>query len=195
MQDGFVKIAAATPALRVADCAYNASEIVRLAEQAADKGARLIVFPELCLTGYTCGDLFLQQTLLDGALEALRTVRDATAALNAAVVVGLPLMHQCKLYNVAAVLCRGAVEGLVPKHSIPNYSEFYEQRHFTSGAGLDMEPVELLGQTTMFGGLQRGDAGFRVWRGDLRGPVGTRTALHAAGAGGRDRDRQPVRVG
>lgn len=154
MQDGFVKIAAATPALRVADCAYNASEIVRLAEQAADKGARLIVFPELCLTGYTCGDLFLQQTLLDGALEALRTVRDATAALNAAVVVGLPLMHQCKLYNVAAVLCRGAVEGLVPKHSIPNYSEFYEQRYFTSGAGLDMEPVELLGQTTMFGGVQ-----------------------------------------
>ena len=69
-------------------------------------------------------------------------------------VVGLPLMHQCKLYNVAAVLCRGAVEGLVPKHSIPNYSEFYEQRHFTSGAGLDMEPVELLGQTTMFGGVQ-----------------------------------------
>ena len=154
MPEGFVKIAAATPALRVADCAYNASEIVRLAEQAADKGARLIVFPELCLTGYTCGDLFLQQTLLDGALEALRTVRDATVALNAAVVVGLPLMHQCKLYNVAAVLCRGAVEGLVPKHSIPNYSEFYEQRHFTSGAGLDMEPVELLGQTTMFGGVQ-----------------------------------------
>ncbi len=154
MQDGFVKIAAATPALRVADCAYNASEIVRLAKQAADKGARLIVFPELCLTGYTCGDLFLQQTLLDGALEALRTVRDATAALNAAVVVGLPLVHQCKLYNVAAVLCRGVVEGLVPKHSIPNYSEFYEQRHFTSGAGLDMEPVELLGQTAMFGGVQ-----------------------------------------
>ena len=74
MQDGFVKIAAATPDLRVADCAYNASEIIKQAKQAAEKGAHLIVFPELCLTGYTCGDLFLQQTLLSGALSALETV-------------------------------------------------------------------------------------------------------------------------
>lgn len=152
MQDGFVKIAAATPDLRVADCAYNASEIIKQAKQAAAKGAHLIVFPELCLTGYTCGDLFLQQTLLDGALAALETVCRETAGLNAAVVVGLPFMQQGKLFNVAAVLCGGKIEGIVPKQFIPNYSEFYEQRHFTSGAGVPFQTVSLLGQDTLFAG-------------------------------------------
>ena len=152
MQDGFVKIAAATPDLRVADCAYNASEIIEQAKQAAARGAHLIVFPELCLTGYTCGDLFLQRTLLDGALAALDTVRRETAPLNAAVVVGLPLVHQGKLYNVAAVLCGGHIEGVVPKQCIPNYSEFYEARHFTSGAGVPFQTISLLGQDTLFAG-------------------------------------------
>ena len=152
MQDGFVKIAAATPDLRVADCAYNASEIIKQAKQAAAKGAHLVVFPELCLTGYTCGDLFLQQTLLDGALAALETVCRETAGLNAAVVVGLPLMQQGKLFNVAAVLCGGKIEGLVPKQFIPNYSEFYEARHFVSGAGVPFQTVSLLGQDTLFAG-------------------------------------------
>ena len=152
MQDGFVKIAAATPDLRVADCAYNASEIVKLARQAAAKGAHLVVFPELCLTGYTCGDLFLQRTLLDGALAALDTVRRETAELNVAVVVGLPLVHQGKLFNVAAVLCGGKIEGVVPKQFIPNYSEFYEARHFVSGAGVPFQTISLLGQDTLFAG-------------------------------------------
>ena len=152
MQDGFVKIAAATPDLRVADCAYNASEIVKLAKQAAAKGAHLVVFPELCLTGYTCGDLFLQRTLLDGAVAALDTVCRETAALNAAVVVGLPLVHQGKLFNVAAVLCGGKIEGIVPKQFIPNYSEFYEERHFVSGAGVPFQTISLLGQDTLFAG-------------------------------------------
>ena len=152
MQDGFVKIAAATPDLRVADCAYNASEIVKLARQAAAKGAHLVVFPELCLTGYTCGDLFLQRTLLDGAVAALDTVCRETAALNAAVVVGLPLVHQGKLFNVAVVLCGGKIEGIVPKQFIPNYSEFYEQRHFVSGAGVPFQTISLLGQDTLFAG-------------------------------------------
>ena len=152
MQDGFVKIAAATPDLRVADCAYNASEIVKQAKQAAAKGAHLVVFPELCLTGYTCGDLFLQRTLLDGALAALDTVRRETAELNAAVVVGLPLVQQGKLFNVAAVLCGGKIEGIVPKQFIPNYSEFYEARHFVSGAGVPFQTISLLGQDTLFAG-------------------------------------------
>ena len=152
MQDGFVKIAAATPDLRVADCAYNASEIVKQAKQAAAKGAHLVVFPELCLTGYTCGDLFLQRTLLDGALTALDTVRRETAELNAAVVVGLPLVQQGKLFNVAAVLCGGKIEGVVPKQFIPNYSEFYEARHFISGAGVPFQTISLLGQDTLFAG-------------------------------------------
>ena len=152
MQDGFVKIAAATPDLRVADCAYNASEIVKQAKQAAAKGAHLVVFPELCLTGYTCGDLFLQRTLLDGALAALDAVRRETAELNAAVVVGLPLVQQGKLFNVAAVLCGGKIEGVVPKQFIPNYSEFYEARHFVSGAGVPFQTISLLGQDTLFAG-------------------------------------------
>ena len=152
MQDGFIKIAAATPDLRVADCAYNASEIVKQAKQAAAKGAHLVVFPELCLTGYTCGDLFLQRTLLDGALAALDTVRRETAELNAAVVVGLPLVQQGKLFNVAAVLCGGKIEGVVPKQFIPNYSEFYEARHFVSGAGVPFQTISLLGQDTLFAG-------------------------------------------
>ena len=152
MQDGFVKIAAATPDLRVADCAYNASEIVKQAKQTAAKGAHLVVFPELCLTGYTCGDLFLQRTLLDGALAALDAVRRETAELNAAVVVGLPLVQQGKLFNVAAVLCGGKIEGVVPKQFIPNYSEFYEARHFVSGAGVPFQTISLLGQDTLFAG-------------------------------------------
>ena len=152
MQDGFVKIAVATPALRVADCAYNASEIITLAKQAADKGAKLIVFPELCLTGYTCGDLFLQQTLLGGALAALETVRDETAKLDAAIVVGLPLRVCGKLFNVAAVLCGGVIEGIIPKLCIPGYSEFYEQRHFTSGADMPFQSISVCGQDTLFSG-------------------------------------------
>ena len=109
MRDGFIKIAAATPDLHAADCAYNTSEIVKLAKEAAAKGAKLITFPELCLTGYTCGDLFLQETLLEGALDALRTVCRETAELAAVIVVGLPLRVRGKLYNVAAVVNAGDV--------------------------------------------------------------------------------------
>ena len=142
MRDGFIKIAAATPDLHVADCAYNTSEIVKLAKEAAAKGAKLITFPELCLTGYTCGDLFLQETLLEGALEALRTVCRETAELKAVIVVGLPLRFKGKLYNVAAPIVNGRVLAFVPKTYIPNYSEFYELRHFNSGEALHHERID-----------------------------------------------------
>lgn len=191
MQDGFVKIAAATPDLRVADCAYNASKIIEQAKQAAAKGARLIVFPELCLTGYTCGDLFLQQTLLDGALDALETVRDETAKLDAVVVVGLPLRICGKLFNVAAVLCDGRVEGVVPKQCIPNYSEFYEQRHFTSGANMPFQSISVCGQDTLFAGgtplvfpcnaMPELTLGVEICE-DLWAPAPPSTALAQAGA-------------
>ena len=145
MRDGFIKIAAATPDLHVADCAYNTSEIVKLAKKAAAKGAKLITFPELCLTGYTCGDLFLQETLLEGALDALNTVCRETAELAAVIVVGLPLRVRGKLYNVAAVVNAGDVLAFVPKTHLPNYSEFYEQRHFVSADTLSggMESVDI----------------------------------------------------
>ena len=145
MRDGFIKIAAATPDLHVADCAYNTSEIVKLAKEAAAKGAKLITFPELCLTGYTCGDLFLQETLLEGALDALSTVCRETAELAAVIVVGLPLRVRGKLYNMAAVVNAGDVLAFVPKTHIPNYSEFYEQRHFVSADTLSggMESVDI----------------------------------------------------
>lgn len=145
MRDGFIKIAAATPDLHAADCAYNTSEIVKLAKEAAAKGAKLITFPELCLTGYTCGDLFLQETLLEGAMQALGTVCRETAELAAVIVVGLPLRVRGKLYNVAAVINAGDVLAFVPKTHLPNYSEFYEQRHFVSADTLSggMEGVDV----------------------------------------------------
>ncbi|MEH2959386.1 NAD(+) synthase [Candidatus Merdisoma sp. JLR.KK006] len=133
MNHGFVKTAAVTPKIRVAQPEYNGTEIIRLMKEAAKKGAKLIVFPELCITGYTCGDLFSQETLLNGAREALFAVADATKDLDALVFVGLPWEKQGKLYNVAAALSRGEILGMVPKTYMPNYGEFYELRHFEPG--------------------------------------------------------------
>lgn len=137
MKDGFIKVAAGTPLIKVADCAYNARSIIGLACGAAAAGASLLVLPELCLTGYTCGDLFLQPLLLEGALEALETVCRDTADMEMLILAGLPVFHKGKLFNCAAVLQRGEVLGLIPKTNIPNYGEFYEQRHFASASVLE----------------------------------------------------------
>ena len=145
MIDGFVRIAAITPDLRVADCTGNAAETVRAAQRAAQAGASVAVFPELGLTGYTCGDLFLQDALVRGAQEALSVVLAGTANLDLLLAVGLPVRCGAALYNCAAVLCAGRILGLVPKTHIPNYGEFYELRHFAPGEGVD-EEVELCGQ-------------------------------------------------
>ncbi len=131
MKHLFVKVAAASPELRVADPAFNAKKIVEVLEEQSAKGTELLVFPELCLSGYTCGDLFLQQTLLDGCLSALKTVAKATTGLKMLVFVGLPLEHHGKLYNCAAGISDGKVLGFVPKTHIPNYDEFYEARYFS----------------------------------------------------------------
>ncbi len=137
MQDGWIKIAAATPEIRVADCQWNRQRIAELMRQAAKDGIKVLCFPELCLTGYTCGDLFLQSTLLRGAEEALEQLLSETKALDLLACVGLPVRIRGKLYNCAALLCRGKLLGLVPKTNIPNYTEFYEGRWFTSGRELD----------------------------------------------------------
>ena len=133
MKDGFLKIACVTPPLRVADCTYNADQIIAKAKEAAQAGAKLAAFPELCLTGYTCGDLFLQEALLRGAEEELVRILNETADLSILVIVGLPYASNGALYNCAAVCCQGKMLGMVPKQNLPNYSEFYEARHFTPG--------------------------------------------------------------
>ena len=106
MRDGFIKVAAGTPQIRVADCRYNAEQIFTLMREADKQGVRVLALPELCLTGYTCGDLFLQDTLLRGAEEGLATILEATKHLDLLAAVGLPVRHQNKLYNCAAVLHR-----------------------------------------------------------------------------------------
>ena len=152
MRDGFVKVAAGTPDIKVADCAHNAQACIALMRQAAEQKVKVLCLPELCLTGYTCGDLFLQDTLLKGAERALEAVLKASRDLELLAAVGLPVRSKWdgKLYNCAAVLHRGELLGLVPKLHLPNYGEFYEQRWFASGAGVD-QMLELCGQSVSMG--------------------------------------------
>lgn len=147
MRDGFIKVAAGTPKIRVADCRYNAEQIFTLMREADKQGVKVLALPELCLTGYTCGDLFLQPTLLKGAEEGLATILEATKNLDMVAAVGLPVWNKWKnkLYNCAAVIQKGEILGLVPKIHLPNYGEFYEQRWFASGAGVD-DTIQLCGQ-------------------------------------------------
>ena len=132
MKYGFVKTAAVSPKIRVADTEYNAQETIRLMKEAWEKGARIIVFPELGITGYTCSDLFRQDILLNGAKKALKEIVAASKGMDGLFFVGLPLEVNGKLYNVAAAYSDGDLLGLIPKTYIPNYSEFYEARHFTA---------------------------------------------------------------
>lgn len=148
---GFVKVAAATPSLKVADCDYNTDQILAMINDAADEGVSVIVFPELSVTGYTCGDLFNQQLLLDGALDALRRICQSTAGLNIVSVVGLPFAVDNRLYNVGAVVMNGCVCGIVPKTFLPNYNEFYDKRWFSSSRELRRTTVELFGYTVPIG--------------------------------------------
>ena len=134
MKDGFVKVAAITPAMRVADCEYNAEQIIECIKTAAGNGAVIAVLPELSITGYTCSDLFLQQAMLDKAEQCVRMIIEETEDLNILSVFGVPVRYRSSLYNCAAVVCKGELLGLVPKMNIPNYSEFYEARHFTAGS-------------------------------------------------------------
>ena len=119
MRDGFIKVAAGTPQIRVADCRYNAEQIFTLMREADKQGVRVLALPELCLTGYTCGDLFLQDTLLRGAEEGLATILEATKHLDLLAAVGLPVRHQNKLYNCAAVLHRGRFWPWYPRPTCP----------------------------------------------------------------------------
>lgn len=137
MKDGFIKVAAATPKIKVADPAYNTEEILKIIDETEKNGASILVFSELTISGYTCGDLFLQQPLLTECKNQLLRIVKATEKKDMLVVVGCPIIVNQKLYNCAVVINRGEILGIVPKTHLPNYSEFYELRHFTSGEGLD----------------------------------------------------------
>lgn len=139
MKQGFVKVAAVTPKLKVADTVYNGKIIREYMRETWEAGAKVVVFPELCVTGYTCGDLFLQEKLLKSAAEELMELAACSSAYDAIYFVGLPYVVNGKLYNMAAAISGGEVLGMVPKTWLPNYNEFYEMRHFTSGAELDTE--------------------------------------------------------
>ena len=139
MKQGFVKVAAVTPKIKVADTAYNGKLICSYMEECAKEGAKIVVFPELCITGYTCQDLFLQDKLLQGAEEELLQIAECSASMDGIFFVGLPYEVNGKLYNMAAVISGGEVLGMVPKSFLPNYNEFYERRHFTPGAELCTE--------------------------------------------------------
>ncbi len=133
MKDGFVKVAALTPKVAVADPLHNTKQICALIDAASAAGAQVMVFPELSITGYTCGDLFYQELLLAEARKALVSIAAHTEKVEGIVFVGLPLEVDGKLYNVAAALSGGTILGLIPKTHIPNYNEFYEARHFAKG--------------------------------------------------------------
>jgi NAD+ synthase (glutamine-hydrolysing) len=149
---GFLRVAAATPVLRVADCSFNADRILGLMRQAEADGVAVLVFPELSLTGYTCADLFQHSTLQRGALDALEHILRAGADLFSGIAfVGLPLIVDDQLFNCAAVLSRGRLLGVVPKSFIPNYKEFYERRWFAAGANASGCEVSVFGKRIPFG--------------------------------------------
>lgn len=156
MRQGFIKVAALTPKVKVADTTYNREQICMLIDEAQEKSAKILVFPELCITGYTCGDLFYQELLLREAKKELLAIAKYTERKDCLVFVGLPLEHQGKLYNVAAAIAQGKVLGLVPKTHIPNYNEFYERRHFVSGmkqpvpVALDEDIIVPMGTQILF---------------------------------------------
>ncbi len=150
MKQGFVKVAAVTPDIRVADVEFNKEQICRKMDEAAASGAKIIVFPELCVTGYTCSDLFTQDVLLDHAREVLTEIAAHTRDMDALVFVGAPLAVDGELYNVAAAMNHGKILGLTTKTFLPNYGEFYEMRQFREGPEKARE-IEFDGEMVPFG--------------------------------------------
>ena len=146
---GFVKVAAATPLVRVADCKANAEAINRMTAEAVERGASIVVFPELSITGYTCGDLFLQSRLLEAGDEALAQLLVTPYPIVS--IVGMPIYYKNNLYNCAVVIANGKIQGIVPKSYIPNYSEFYESRWFTEGRDIRNTEITICGERVRFG--------------------------------------------
>src|SRR5262245_25073632 len=149
---GFLRVGAAVPALRVADAEFNADRVIALLRRAEAAQVAVLVFPELCLTGYTCADLFHQAALQKGALRALARVVEASRTdFSGLAVVGLPVVIDEQLFNCAALLHRGRVLGVVPKSFVPNYKEFYEGRWFAAAANVRSRKLALNGDVVPFG--------------------------------------------
>ena len=152
---GFIKVASAVPSVRVADCRYNAERIIDMMRQAEERSARIVVFPELSLTGYSCGDLLRQPLLLSAAEQALCEVVKASENIHVAAIVGLPVAVGERIFNCAAVVAAGKIAGIVPKQHIPNFGEWQEGRWFASGAGFEQCALaDYAGQSVWFGADQ-----------------------------------------
>ena len=188
---GFVRAAVGIPEVRVADPAFNGARIIELMERAEREKAVLVLFPELGLTAYSCEDLFHQQALLEGALEALSRVLKASETLNSVAVVGMPLQVDDLLFNCAVVLAHGEILGIVPKTFLPNYREFYEYRQFAPASAARSPAIDLLDQQQIPFGEHllfqcQTPPRFHVFRGDLRGSLGADSTVLQRRAGWRD---------
>ncbi|MFA5044656.1 MAG: NAD(+) synthase [Paludibacter sp.] len=151
MNNGFVRVAAAVPELRVADCAFNVARMTDLVLQAEKEKVQVVCFPELSITGYTCADLFFQQQLLADAEKALGELKITSLSTTCVIIAGMPVRIQNQLFNVAVVLQGGHILGVVPKTHIPNQDEYYEKRWFSSGLTTDVQTVSLSGEQVPFG--------------------------------------------
>lgn len=153
MKNGLLKVAALSPKVTVADCKKNKEAILSEIKRASEEGVKLAVFPELSITGYTCGDLFIQTSLICGSEKALLELASDTKGINTVAVVGVPLVKESKIYNCAAVIYNGQILGIVPKTNLPNYNEFYETRIFTPASGVQGE-IEIGETVVPFGTKQ-----------------------------------------
>lgn len=151
MNDGFIKVACCVPKIRLADVFSNTFTIIDRISELNDRGVELAVFPELCLTGYTLEDLFLQERLLQTCEKGIKKILDETADFDSIFLIGAPFEFNGKIYNCAFVIYQGNILGIVPKINIPSYSEFYEARQFTSGKNLKTTSVKFAGCDTIFG--------------------------------------------
>ena len=151
MNYGFVKVAAAVPRVKVADCKFNSERLEGLITIAEGKGVQILTFPEMCITGYTCGDLFAQQLLLEQAEMALIQILNSTRQLDIISILGMPVVVSSTVINAAVVIQKGKILGVVPKTYLPNYKEFYEQRWFTSALQVSENSVRLCGQIVPMG--------------------------------------------
>lgn len=150
-EQGFVRVGAVVPKLKVADTEFNCNEIIKQIEVASNNKIQIAVFPELCVTGYTCQDLFEQDTLLEEAEKALNKILDYTNNLDIICIIGMPIKAENQLFNTAVVIQKGKILGIVPKTFIPNYGEFYERRWFASSKNANKKEIEILDQKVPFG--------------------------------------------